>query len=238
MDQSKLEIIILLVAIIVVISIYYKTNSEKFVDIDNIELYDLANYYTEYRDINVKREKEAKMNILDKQRIFKQIHENDKLQMSRKQYLDDIISKNKKMQEDKLLSNQDLKDATLVSQYNADNISILPVGDNKFKVLINDKCLTVIGDKNYDAKDCTVGDYAQYFTSRKISDVDEAAYWTDIQIVGTHSYPYHMVQSKISPNHCLNGGDNQLSIEKCDGNNQKQQWQLEARKNICIDTRY
>ena len=235
--QTKIIVCITIAVIVLLVLYQQRTTDEKFISVDNVDIHDLHNYYTEYKDFSLKQEKKNTEEELDKQTIFKKIHTNAELQREKKNYLDDIISKNKKLQEDKILSTRDILDATLVSNYNSDNISIMPVGDNKFKIRVNDKCLTVIGDKDYSVKECTVGDYAQYFTSRKISDADEAAYWTNSKVSDKHSYPYYNVQSNISPHNCLTGGDDIVSIEKCNGNNIKQHWQIEPRQNICIDTR-
>jgi len=156
---------------------------------------------------------------------------------TRKEYeLDNLISENKKLDE-KIKSNSTNVNSTLVSMHNADNLSITPIGDDSFQLNINNNCLTVVGDKQYDLKNCNVGDFGQKFQAREIADSVFSKYITGYNVLSDHEYPYQIVQSKASPFHCLTGGDNQISLEECNGNNIKQQWQLEKRENPCIDSR-
>ena len=112
--QTKIVVCIAIAVIVLLVLYQQRTTDEKFISVDNVDIHDLHNYYTEYKDFSLKQEKKNTEEELDKQTIFKKIHTNAELQREKKNYLDDIISKNKKLQEDKILSTRDILDATLV----------------------------------------------------------------------------------------------------------------------------
>lgn len=171
----------------------------------------------------------------DKQ-VINAINSNNQYYTRKEYELDNLILENKKLDE-KIKSNVTNVNATLVSKHNADNLSIFPTGDDSFQININNKCLTVIGDKQYNLKDCNSTDYGQTFNTTEITSSAVSKYITGYDVLSDHEYPHQIVQSKISPFHCLTGGDNQISLEECNGNNVKQQWNLEKRENQCLDSR-
>ena len=135
---------------------------------------------------------------------------------------------------------------TIKSNYNSQYLSTFP-NDTKdstsYSVLANDKCLTVKGlcTGEFCVLDCQKSlnaSNSQKFTTDRInSSVDAARIMNvDISKINTANiYPFNIFRSKIN-SHCLTINDNGITVEKCNLNNKKQQWQISPDDNICYLT--
>ena len=135
---------------------------------------------------------------------------------------------------DKLIS-------TIKSKYNSQYLSTFSNDITTYGVLANDKCMTVNGlcKEDYCLLDCQNSLYSsdsQKFTTKRIySDVDAAAAMNVPinNLSSTNVYPFNIFTSVIN-NKCLTIGNDGLTIEKCNLNNIKQQWEISPDENICI----
>ena len=53
------------------------------------------------------------------------------------------------------------------------------------------------------------------------------------KISTTNIYPYNIFTSTVN-NNCLTIGDKGITIEKCNLNNIKQQWEISPDENLCV----
>ena len=135
---------------------------------------------------------------------------------------------------DKLIS-------TIKSKYNSQYLSTFANDVTTYGILANDKCMTINGlcKEDFCLLDCQKSLYSsdsQKFTTKRInSDVDAAtALNVPINsISSTNVYPFNIFTSVIN-NKCLTINDGGLTIEKCNLNNIKQQWDISPDENICI----
>lgn len=131
------------------------------------------------------------------------------------------------------------KKQSIKSVDNGETLTINPVGDNKFQIQINDKCLSVYGEKDYQLKPCAVGNYSQYFDRKRIATYGDALYHTNIKPNNENNiYPYSFIKSSISPHNCLTVNDNnQVNIVPCDPNNDKSKWNVLDETIHCVQER-
>ena len=130
---------------------------------------------------------------------------------------------------------------TIKSKYNSQNISIFNNDIDKYGILANDKCLTVNGLCN--GEFCLLNcqskllntSNSQKFTTSRINSSTDAAKVMNVEIskINTSNiYPFNIFQSTIN-NRCLTISDGGITVEKCNLNNKKQQWEISPDENIC-----
>lgn len=135
---------------------------------------------------------------------------------------------------DKLIS-------TIKSKYNSQYLSTFANDSASYGVLVNDKCMTVNGlcKDDFCLLDCQNSLYSsdsQKFTTKRIYSAFDASTAMNVpinSISSTNVYPYNIFSSVIN-NKCLTIGDYGLTVEKCNLNNIKQQWQISPDENICV----
>ena len=81
---------------------------------------------------------------------------------------------------------------------------------------------------------------SQKFTSNRIYSAIDAAKIMNVDknkivsdTISSSIYPYNILRSTVN-NNCLTNNDNGITIEKCNLNNIKQQWEISPDENICI----
>lgn len=130
---------------------------------------------------------------------------------------------------------------TIKSKYNSQYISTFANDTLTYGVLANDKCMTVNGlcKEDYCLLDCQNNLYSsdtQKFTTKRIYSASDAANAMNVpvkNISNKNVYPYNIFSSVVN-NKCLTIGDEGLTVEKCNLNNIKQQWQISPDENICV----
>ena len=135
---------------------------------------------------------------------------------------------------DKLIS-------TIKSKYNSQYLSTYANDYSSYGVLVNDKCLTVNGlcKDDFCLLDCQKYLYAsdsQKFSSKRIYNANDASRIMNVpvnKINTTNVYPYNIFTSAVN-NNCLTIGNEGLTVEKCNLNNIKQQWEISPDENICV----
>ena len=132
---------------------------------------------------------------------------------------------------------------TIKSKYNSQHLSTFKNDINKYGILANDKCLTVNGLCNgeFCLLDCQNKIYStnsQKFTSNRINTANDAARIMNVdysKINTENVYPFNIFQSMVN-NKCLTISNNGITIDKCNLNNKKQQWEISPDENICYLT--
>lgn len=115
---------------------------------------------------------------------------------------------------------------------NSDEISIIPMGNDKFNVQINGKCLTVYGDKDYKLNDC-VKTNSQAFKKHLIRDKYDSKYMIGKLGSNNVDYPYEMLSSEIT-NSCLTIDPDGISVQPCIPEDKKQHWISSMNAKKCI----
>ena len=132
---------------------------------------------------------------------------------------------------------------TIKSKYNSQYISTLGFDKTKYSIMANDKCLTVNGlcKEPVCLLDCQKGLYSsdsQKFKTERIGNDIEAAKsmnTTIDKIATTNIYPFNVFKSLIT-NNCLTLSTDGITVEPCNLNNIKQQWEISPDENICVLT--
>jgi hypothetical protein len=235
---------LLLLSVVLIIIVYFiydnkknNQNNEGFIESLDIGYPGMKNHYGYYQSNIYKHNKLHNIGGVMDNNMINKVSDNENKVIKKENELNDLIKQNKKLENEEWYIKKIPENGTIKSQYNGDSITIEPVGDDKFKVLVNNKCITVIGNKEYELKNCEAGQYGQYFTRQKVNENDESKYYTGYEVNSDNNYPYDMVISKIPPYHCLTTGNDMLSVEECNGNNLTQQWQLNDRVKNCSDSR-
>ena len=130
---------------------------------------------------------------------------------------------------------------TIKSRYNSQYISTSANDSSKYGVLINDKCLTVNGlcKEDFCLLDCQNHLYtsdSQKFSTKRIYTANDVANTMKIPLTNvssTNIYPFNIFTSAVN-NNCLTINDGGISVEKCNLNNIKQQWEISPDENICF----
>jgi hypothetical protein len=130
---------------------------------------------------------------------------------------------------------------TIKSNYNAQYLSLFANDQNKYGVLVNDKCFTVNGlcKDEYCLQNCQnnlyTTDSQKFYTQRVYSpdDVSRIMNITQDKVNPNNVYPFNIFRSKVNDK-CLNITNDGLSIEKCNLNSINQQWSISPDENICL----
>ena len=129
---------------------------------------------------------------------------------------------------------------TIKSRYNSQYLSTSANDSANYGVLVNDKCLTVNGlcKEDFCLLDCQKHLYAtdsQKFSTKRIYTPVDAANVMNVplnKINSTNVYPFNIFTSTVN-NKCLTINDGGITVEKCNLNNIKQQWEISPDENIC-----
>ena len=149
--------------------------------------------------------------------------------------INDFTLPDSKFPVDKMIS-------TIKSRYNSQYLSTFASDVANYGVLANDKCLTVNGlcKEDFCLLDCQkkslTGSISQKFSTKRIHTADEAsrAAKVDINTISSKNvYPFNIFTSLVN-NNCLTISDNGVTVEKCNLNNIKQQWDISPDENICV----
>lgn len=133
---------------------------------------------------------------------------------------------------------------TIKSKYNSQYLSTfqndIKNDINKYGIIANDKCLTVKGlcNDEFCLIDCQnklyISDSQKFTTDRIYSGLDAARIMNvDYSYIDTNNtYPFNIFRSAVT-NKCLTISDKGISVDKCNLNNKKQQWEISPNENIC-----
>ena len=204
------------------------------IDIDLINYNDqkFANNYTNFL-IDTQNKQTLKNNIINLELLDKSAEN-----LENAKYIDKLSKGIKSTPEifpiDKLIS-------TIKSKYNSQYLSTFANDYAKYGVLVNDKCLTVNGlcKDEYCVQPCQNTLYSsdsQKFSTKRIYNANDAAVVmnTTVNKVNTNNvYPFNIFTSAVN-NNCLTIGNEGLTVEKCNLNNIKQQWEISPDENICL----
>ena len=130
---------------------------------------------------------------------------------------------------------------TIKSKYNAQHISTVGYDKTKYAIMANDKCLTVSGlcKEPFCLLDCQKGLYSsdsQKFKTERITNEIEAAKATNTtlsKISTANVYPFNIFKSLVN-NNCLTLSSEGITVEECNVNNIKQQWEISPDENLCV----
>ena len=129
---------------------------------------------------------------------------------------------------------------TIKSKYNSQYLSTFKNDINKYGIIANDKCLTVNGlcTGEFCLLDCQTKLYStnsQKFTTDRINSASDAARIMNVdysKINTANIYPFNIVRSAVN-NRCLTISDEGITVDQCNLNNKKQQWEISPDENIC-----
>lgn len=130
---------------------------------------------------------------------------------------------------------------TIKSKYNSQYLSTFTNNNQNYNILANDKCLTVRGlcKDEFCLLNCQNKLYSsnsQFFNTERINnEVDAAATMNvPVETISTDTiYPYNIFKSLINDN-CLTISNDGITVEQCNLNNIKQQWEISPDENICV----
>ena len=133
---------------------------------------------------------------------------------------------------------------TIKSKYNSQLLSLFANeylttnNTNKYGILVNDKCLTVskLCNGEYCLQNCQnnlhTSDSQKFYTNRIYSELDASKITPSLPISQKNIYPYNIFRSSITDK-CLTMSNDGITLENCNPNNIKQQWQISPDENIC-----
>jgi hypothetical protein len=130
---------------------------------------------------------------------------------------------------------------TIKSRNNSQFLSTFTNDTDKYGVVVNDKCLTVSGtctDAPYCLTDCQAGIYtsnSQKFYPTTINTGSDASkiMGSPIKMSPNTVYPFNIFRSSVDDT-CLSITNNGITLENCNLNDIKQQWQISPNENICV----
>lgn len=214
-------------------------DTKSFVDTIKTNIDNETKYIDKIKQDNIKKSEEIEQILLNKkQNLCKNLDKIDNVNDEIiKKCMDGFVDKFDGVNgfSDGLADNivegfdDELKIKSLV---NADEISIIPQGSDKFNVQINGKCLTVYGDKDYKLNDC-VKTTRQQFKKSIIKDKYDSK-----NIIGklgsdNVNYPYEVLSSEIT-NSCLTIDPDGISVQPCIPDNKKQHWISSMNSKQCV----
>jgi hypothetical protein len=130
---------------------------------------------------------------------------------------------------------------TIKSKYNSQYISTFTNDVNTYGIVLNDNCLTVNGlcGDDYCVLPCQNKLYStnsQKFSTKRINSKNEAASAMNVALNKINSkniYPFNIFKSLVNDD-CLTLSNDGITVEKCNLNNIKQQWEISPNDNICV----
>jgi hypothetical protein len=130
---------------------------------------------------------------------------------------------------------------TIKSKYNSQYLSTTSNDSNNYGILVNEGCLTVNGlcKDEYCTLNCQSNLYSsdsQKFKTTRIESNADAAKVMNIPIerISTKNiYPFNIFTSLVN-NKCLSISNDGISVDSCNLNNIRQQWEISPDENICV----
>ena len=130
---------------------------------------------------------------------------------------------------------------TIKSKYNAQQISTYPYDKAKYGILANDKCLTVNGlcKEPFCLLACQKSLYSsdsQKFKTERITNQTDAAKsmgTTRDKVSTKNIYPFNVFKSLVNSD-CLTLTKDGITVEPCNLNDIKQQWEISPDENKCV----
>ena len=195
------------------------------------------NFINEYKNLNneINNRNISRDNIKNielYQKTQKNVSDSDKLKELNKNMITQDTNNNYPM--DKLIK-------TIKSKYNAQYLSTFSNDMLKYGILANDKCITVNGlcKDEFCLLECQNNLYtsdSQKFNTKRITNNKEAASVMNVnidKISDKNIYPYNIFKSVVNDN-CLTISNDGITIETCNLNNIKQQWDISPDENLCV----
>ncbi len=130
---------------------------------------------------------------------------------------------------------------TIKSKYNSQYLSLHSNDKKNYGVIINDKCLTVNGLCKeevclFNCQNNLYSSDSQKFKPEKITGDGSAATAMNVtldKISNKNIYPFNIFKSVVN-NNCLTLSNDGITVETCNVNNIKQQWEISPDENLCI----
>ena len=176
---------------------------------------------------------------------YDNLHNLELLEKSKKNLETSKFLENLKIGNNKLDSNTiypvDSIIKTIKSKYNSQYLSTFANDSLNYGVVVNDKCLTVNGlcKEDYCLLDCQnilfTSPSQKFSTKRIYNNIDAANYMNApiTQISTTNVYPFNIFTSEVTGK-CLTISNNGITVENCNLNNIKQQWEISPNENLCV----
>ena len=206
------------------------------IDLDLVQINDyIDNYKQNFNKINIEIDNNIIQNsqtknleILNKSNI--NLNNIDKLKIIKTEQL---IKKNE------LPIDKPIK--TIKSKYNAQYLSTFTYDNENYNILANDKCLTTRGlcKDEFCLLECQNNLYtsdSQKFSTKRITNNKEAANEMNVnidRISEKNIYPYNIFKSNVNDN-CLTISNDGFTIERCNLNNIRQQWEISHDEKLCV----
>ena len=186
------------------------------------------NLITEIHNRDVSRDNIKNIELYEK--INKNINETNNLKLLQTK----LTPEQKQFPIDKLIK-------TIKSKYNSQYISTFSNDMKKYGILANDKCLTVNGlcKEEFCLLDCQTNLYtsdSQKFSTNRINSASDAATIMNVsvnKISDKNVYPFNIFKSFVNDN-CLTISNDGITVENCNLNNIKQQWEISPDDNLCV----
>jgi hypothetical protein len=130
---------------------------------------------------------------------------------------------------------------TIKSKYNSQYLSTNSNDSTNYGILVNEGCLTVNGlcKEEYCTLKCQSKLYSsdsQKFKTTRINSYTDAANVMNVPIEKINKkniYPFNIFTS-LSNNKCLSLSNDGISVDKCNLNDIRQQWEISPDENICV----
>lgn len=120
----------------------------------------------------------------------------------------------------------------IISVQNGLKLTVLPVANSRYIVLMNDKCLSTNGVNRYQLDTCKHNDVKQHFHIIPIYTKQEYMKHLKVYQKDTNvSYPFYLVSS-VSNDNCLTNNNNNITIEPC-GDDVRQRWNISNDLIVC-----
>jgi len=194
------------------------------------------NFNDKYRNIN---DEINKKNIIKNNNKNIELYKKTQINLSNSNKLKELnrnltTNTNNSYSMDKLIK-------TIKSKYNAQYLSTFSNDIENYGILVNDKCLTVNGlcKDEFCLLNCQNNLYtsdSQKFNTKRITNSREASSEMNVnidKITKKNVYPYNIFKSLVNDN-CLTLSNDGITVEKCNLNNIKQQWEISPDENLCV----
>ncbi len=237
------KILLGIMIIIVIIVITIKVYNESFIDIQQINYFDKSlpenSKLLENDFVSILGEGYNKLILEDEDKI-KKIYDDTIIKSN---IVNDLM-KNYKKVNTKIPKtfpvNKPIK--TIKSKNNSNYLSVITNDQNeKYGIVINDKCLTVsglCGNDSYCLTDCQNNLYAsdsqKFYTTRINTSADASKIMgSGVELNSKNVYPFNIFRSKVDDT-CLALSNDGVTLEKCNLNDIRHQWNISPDENICL----
>ena len=237
------KILISIIIIIVIILVTLKTYKDSFIDVSQINYFDTnipQNYKLLDNDfINILGDGYNKIVLADEDKI-KKIYDDTIIKSN---IVNDLMKNYKKVNKKipkTFPVNKSIK--TIKSKNNSQYLSVITNDVNeKYGILVNDKCLTVsgtCGTDQYCLQNCQNNLYAsdsqKFYTTRINTSADASKILgSGVEINSKIVYPFNIFRSKVDDT-CLALSNDGVTLEKCNLNDIRHQWSISPDENLCV----